>query len=155
MSPEKLNDVLMLISDLYPGRAPAITERVINVWMKCFEAYSDDIVEQAVMDAVKECKYPPTINDLVVICEKYKTEYNHLVGDIREAYKEIIDLCDRNENRPDTWDAFRNSIKHEDLRESARRAHKMRLRFSMLYRAREYGTQLPPLKDWIEEQEWE
>ena len=155
MTIEKLNEVLLLISDLYPGRAPAITERVINVWNKCFEGYSDQIVENAVMDAVKECKYPPTINDLTVYCEKYKSEYNERIGEIKAVYREITDLCDRNENRPETWEIYRKCIKHDDLKVSVNRACRLELRFMELYRGRQPGQPLPPLAEWIAAQKWE
>lgn len=155
MTLEKLNEVLLLINDLYPYRAPAITERVVDVWDKCFSEYNDQIVDKAVMDAVKECKYPPTINDLVIYCDKYKKEHDDRIVEIKAIYKEILDLCDRNENRPEVWEAYRNCIKHEDLKVSAKRACDLELRFMAMYRNRLYGAKLPPLKEWIEAQTWE
>lgn len=153
MTAEKLNDVLMLISDLYPGRAPAITERVIDVWMKCFKPYEDDIVEQAVMSAVKECKYPPTINDLIGFCDHYKKKYDGIIADIKLVYREITDLCRREDRNEDTWNAYRECIKDSDLSISRKKAMILNERFWNMYH--DQNGELPPLEEWFQIQTFE
>ena len=155
MTDEKLHNVLLLINDLYPGRAPAITERTVAVWMECFKEYDDSVVDQAVLTAVKECKYPPTINDLIGYCDQYKEIYGNMVADIRNIYREIVDLCERNELSSSTWDAFKECVKDEDIRVSQKKALEIGRRFSDLYRNRGYMETLPPLSEWLKQQKWE
>ena len=159
MTIEKLNQVLLLINDLYPNRAPAITERVVAVWMECFKEYDDAIVDKAVMDAIKECKYPPTINDLVVYCEQHKAMYDGIVSDIRLIYREITDLCRREERNEETWNAFRECIKDEDIIKSQQKAMELKKEFWRLYHERgcAFGNSksvLPSLAEWFKEQKW-
>ena len=155
MTSDKLNNVLLLLNDLYPNRAPAITERVIDIWMKCFTEYDDDIVDKAVMTAVKGCKYPPTINDLIESCERYKQAQSQIIGDIKITYREIVDLCPKEENTPDAWNAFKQCIKDDDIEISRKKAYELERRFMRAYRYRQNGEPLPSIIEWFNNQKWE
>ena len=157
MTNEKLNEVLLLINDLYPNRAPAITERVVAVWLECFKEYDDAIVDKAVMQAIKECKYPPTINDLVGYCDHFKGIHDEIVSDIRLIYREITDLCRREERNEETWNVFKECIKDEDISKSQQKALDLQKRFWRLYHKRDCDfsnnkSVLPPLAEWFKEQ---
>lgn len=161
MTNEKLNEVLLLINDLYPNRAPAITERVVAVWLECFKEYDDDTVGMAIMTAIKECKYPPTINDLVGYCEQYKSLYEETISDIRLIYREITDLCRREERNEETWNAYKECIRTDDIRKSKQRALELQERFWRLYHERgvifshqSTASTLPPLIEWFKSQKW-
>ena len=155
MTIDKLNNVLLLINDLYPNRAPVITDRVVSVWMECFKEYSNEIVDQAVLAAVKECKYPPTINDLIGYCDQFLTKRSELLADIRLAYREITDLCERGSCNEETWELFKECVKDEDIGVSHRKAMEIERRFMDLYHHRNYMETLPPLSSWLKKQKWE
>lgn len=159
MTIEKLNQVLLLINDLYPNRAPAITERVVAVWMECFKEYDNETVDQAVMKAIKECKYPPTINDLVGYCDQFVEKRNGIISDIRSVYREITDLGRIGERNEETWIAFRECIADDDLNVSLQKAMELETRWMQMYRERgcmfsRDNNELPPLAGWLKNQRW-
>lgn len=153
MTNEKLVDTLKLIKDLYPATGPNISERVIVFWGKCFKEYSDDVVDKALAEALKENKYAPTINEIVTKCEEAVVEHNRLLRYLNNIYFEIIDLYPRDAKNSQNAEAYCSFVQKEEEAKWLERAIRVKKRFYDFYYERNENEPLPDFTEWLYEDE--
>ena len=57
---------------------------LLKLWELDFHRYSDDALKKAVMDARRECKYYPTVAEIIDHCRTYEDGYADFADIIRE-----------------------------------------------------------------------
>ena len=71
---------------------------VLRLWEHDFRRFSDDTLKKAVTDARRECRYFPTVAELIEHCRTYDDGYENLWDAFRER--------DTGETMPNEWSVY-------------------------------------------------
>ena len=83
-----------LVKTAYPYAYKEVDEntldRLVDIWLECFEEYSAEIVKFAFKQSIKSCKMPPTIADVTEQIEKLKETQDKSDGELWNEYLRLI-----------------------------------------------------------------
>ena len=83
-----------LVKTAYPYAYKEVDEntldRLVDIWLECFEEYSAEIVKFAFKQSIKSCKMPPTIADVTEQIEKLKETKDKSDGELWNEYLRLI-----------------------------------------------------------------
>lgn len=86
--------MLALVKTAYPYAYREVDEkaldRLVAVWLECFEEYTAEEVKYAFKQAIKACKVPPTIADVIEQIEKAQTARDKSDGELWTEYLKLL-----------------------------------------------------------------
>ena len=89
--------ILALIKTAYPYAYKEVDEkaldRLVEIWLECLEEYSAELVKYAFKEAIKACKMPPTIADVIEQIERVQGARDKSDGELWNEYLNLIYLA--------------------------------------------------------------
>lgn len=101
-SMQAVTESFRVLNIAYPQHYRHLDEKnvllLLKFWEHDFRRFSDDTLKKAVIDARRECRYFPTIAELIDHCRTYEDGYDNLGDIVRER--------DAGEAKPNDWDTY-------------------------------------------------
>ena len=100
-------------------------ELAVNTWQEALSSYPDDLVQYAFKEAIKACKMPPTIADVIEQIEKVKSARDKSDGELWNEYLNLIYLA------KDLTGRFHYSAKEEGKTQGERAREELHAAFEV------------------------
>lgn len=86
--------MLALVKTAHPYAYKEVDEEaldiLVKIWLECLEGYPAELVKYAFKEAIKVCKMPPTIADVIEQIEKVKSARDKSDGELWTEYLKLL-----------------------------------------------------------------
>lgn len=94
MKKKSVVEIITRIKAVYPYTFKNATQEelalTVNTWQEALSSYPEDLVQYAFKEAIKACKMPPTIADVIEQIEKVKSAQDKSDGELWTEYLSLL-----------------------------------------------------------------